>query len=216
MATPPPYRAQLLTAEHSNLAASRSMVQSEVLTRITIFLTLVSAGLVSLALVGQVTKFGDAFPLFAVAVLALELIVGFLTQLRVLNAGMEDLMYVLAMNRIRAGYLELDPGLAPKLMSGVTDDRAGSLRTYYFLGSRGGFNQVAGSSMILIVVVTAAMSGLFVAALGAAFGAPVWLEVMLGVLCALAWYGISAWRGESRYRGFWVTWKPLHPNPEPS
>jgi hypothetical protein len=198
----------LLTAEHANLAASRSMVQSEVLARITIFLTLVSAGLVSLALVGQATNFGGSFPLFAVSVLALETVVGFLTQLRVLNAGMEDLMYVLAMNRIRAGYLELDPGLAPQLMSGVTDDRAGSLRTYYFLGSRGSLSQVGGSSMILIVVVTGALAGLFVAALSAAFGASTWLEVVLGVVGALAWYGISIWRGESRYRRFWLTWTP--------
>lgn len=57
------------------------------------FLTLVSAALVSLALVGQATDFSDAFIGFAIGVLAFVTIVGMLTQMRVLNVGMEDLMY---------------------------------------------------------------------------------------------------------------------------
>jgi len=94
--------AQLLATEHWSLLASRSTTQSEVLTRISMFLTLVSAALVSLALVGQATRFSDAFVTFAIAVLAVVNLVGLLTQMRVANVSMEDLMYVVAMNRLRA------------------------------------------------------------------------------------------------------------------
>src|SRR4051812_30318738 len=107
----PPYRAQLLATEHWSLLASRSTTQSEVLTRISMFLTLVSAGLVSLALIGQANGFSEAFGVFAIVVLAFVCLVGVLTQIRVANVGEEDLMYVLAMNRLRAAYVELDPGV---------------------------------------------------------------------------------------------------------
>ena len=86
-AVPPNVRAQLLATEHWSLLASRSTTQGEVLTRISMFLTLTSAGLVSLALVGQATDFSGAFPTFAIAVLGIVLLVGFLTQLRVSNVG---------------------------------------------------------------------------------------------------------------------------------
>ena len=48
-------RAQILATEHWSLLASRSTTQSEVLTRIAIFLTLVSAGVFSLGVLGNAT-----------------------------------------------------------------------------------------------------------------------------------------------------------------
>ncbi len=48
---PPSVRAQLLATEHWSLLATRSTAQSEVLSRITTLLMLVSASIVSLALI---------------------------------------------------------------------------------------------------------------------------------------------------------------------
>ena len=76
---------------------------------------------------------------------------------------MEDLMYVLAMNRLRAAYTEINPGVGPYLMSSVHDDLDGSRRTCDFLSVRRSFSQVAGSSMMFIAAVNAALVGLFVA-----------------------------------------------------
>src|SRR3954465_3883377 len=146
--TPPAVRAQLLATEHWSLLASRSTTQSEVLTRINMFLTLVSAGLVSLALVGQAMGFSEEFRLFAIAVLAFVCVVGVMTQIRVANVGEEDLMYVLAMNRLRGAYIDMDPAVAPYFMASPHDDRPGSQQTYFFLGRRSDFSQLAGSSMI--------------------------------------------------------------------
>lgn len=121
---PASVRAQLLATEQRRLLATRSANQGEVLTRIGMFLTLTSAGLMSLA---------------------------------------EDLAFVLAMNRLRAAYVDLDPGIAPYLMASRFDDFRGSRTTYYFLGRRGP-SQLAGSSLVFIIAVNASLLGLLVSA----------------------------------------------------
>jgi hypothetical protein len=208
-----PSRAQLLATEHWGLLASRSTAQSEVLTRISMFLTLVSAALVSLALVGQATDFSDAFVGFAIGVLAFVSIVGMLTQMRVLNVGMEDLMYVLAMNRLRAAYVEIDPGVRPYLMASPHDDEAGSGQTYYFLGNRSAFSQVGGSSMMFIMVVNSALVGLLVAAITAILSAPTPLVIGIGVVAGLAYFLFFLVRGARNYRNVWSTHVPISRTP---
>jgi hypothetical protein len=212
---PPAVRAQILATEHWSLLASRSTTQSEVLTRINMFLTLVSAGLVSLALVGQATQFSEAFRLFAIGVLAFIALVGVLTQIRVVNVGIEDLMYVLAMNRLRAAYVELDPGAFRFLMASPYDDQAGSRATYFFLGSRGSFSQIGGSSMVFMMAINSALVGLLGAAVIAAAGGGTGASIAAGVLAGLAILGISLWWGGGAYFRVWRTYEPLNPTPAP-
>lgn len=107
---PPSVRAQLLAAEHWSLLATRSTAQSEVLSRITTLFILVSASIVSLALIGQFTRFDQRFITFALVLLGMLVLIGTLTQLRVGSASIEDLAHVIGMNRLRAAYVELDPG----------------------------------------------------------------------------------------------------------
>src|SRR5689334_10843196 len=102
-------RAQMLATEHWGLLAARGTAQSEVLTRITIFLTLVSAGLVTIGLLGQATQFDRWFTGAALAILGFLALIGLMTQMRVFNIAEEDLMYVIAMNRLRGAYVDLDP-----------------------------------------------------------------------------------------------------------
>src|SRR3981189_70154 len=84
-------RAQLLATEHWSLLATRSTTQSEVLSRITTFLMLVSSSIVGLALVGQFTRFDGRFTTFALVWLGALVVVGNLTQRRVGNAHLGDL-----------------------------------------------------------------------------------------------------------------------------
>jgi hypothetical protein len=205
-------RAQLLATEHWSLLASRSTTQGEVLTRISIFLTLTSAGLVSLALAGQATKFDGAFPGFALTVLGIIFMVGFLTQVRVLNVSMEDLSFVLAMNRLRAAYVEIDPAIAPYLMASRFDDRAGSEQTYFFLGRRGA-SQVAGSSMVFIMAVNSALLGLFLAGIVVVGWTSPWWAIGIGTAGGLGFFAASVWFGARRYFVFWKTYSPLLPSP---
>jgi hypothetical protein len=91
----PSVRAQLLATEHWSLLATRSTTQSEVLSRITTFLMLVSASIVSLALIGQATRFDRRFITFALVLLGMVLMIGALTQMRLGNAAFEDLAHVI-------------------------------------------------------------------------------------------------------------------------
>ena len=214
---PAAVRAQLLATEHWSLLASRSTAQSEVLTRISMFLYLVSAGLVSLALAGQATNFDEGFPGFALTVLGIILLVGILTQVRVTNVSMEDLAYVLAMNRLRAAYVDLDPGVSRYLMASHFDDSAGASSTYYFLGARPrNFSQVIGSSMMFIIAVNSTLLGLLLA--GITLGLQLWfpLSVVISVLGGLGFLAGSIAVGGNRYLGFWRRYTPLFPTPPSS
>ncbi|WP_394770844.1 hypothetical protein [Lacisediminihabitans sp.] len=210
---PDSVRAQLLATEHWSLLASRASTQSEVLTRISIFLTLVSAGLVSIALVGQATRFSGTFGLFASVLLIVVIVVGILTQVRVSAVSLEDLMYVLAMNRLRAAYVELDPGIAPYLMASPYDDRAGSVQTYFFLGRRRGTTQILGSSMVFIIAVNATLIGLLASSVASELGAVTAAVIAIGAAAGLAYFGASLARGGRRYFELWKTYTPLHPGP---
>lgn len=209
-----PVRAQLLATEHWSLLASRSTTQGEVLTRISIFLTLTSASLLSIALVGQASSFNAEFRLFAVVILGVLCVIGTLTNVRVVNVAHEDLMYVLAMNRLRAAYLALDPGIAPYLMASSHDDQAGSQQTYYWLGRRSDFSHVVGSSMIFIAAVCAALTGLFAAALGGLLGAPAWALYALGFGVGVAYLAVSSWLGGRSYFRVWRDFHSVSPSPD--
>jgi hypothetical protein len=178
-------RAQRLATEHWSLLASRSTTQSEVLTRIAIFLTLVSAGLVTLGVLGNATEFRGWFGVAALGVLFLLVLLGVITQLRVFNTATEDLAYVLAMNRLRGAYVDLDPGVARYFMMASTDDQAGAARTYYPFASRDR-SQVLASSMMLILLVNTTLVGLLVGALVYAFTGSVGWSIAVGVVAAIA------------------------------
>jgi hypothetical protein len=210
---PASIRAQLLATEHWGLLAARGTAQSEVLTRIAVFFTLVSAGLVSLALVGQATGFAESFSGFSLGIIGFVCVVGFLTQLRVFSVGFEDLMYVLAMNRLRGAYAEIDPGIAKYFMASRFDDRLGSMQTYYFfLPRRSDLTQVLASSMIFIAVVNGALFGLFCGALSLTLGASPAVGIPVGVVAGALWIGGSSYLGGRVYRNVWKTHAPLFPS----
>ena len=127
---PPGVKAQILATEHWSLLASRSMTWSEVMSRITIHLTIASASLVVLALFAQASGFGGAFRVMAIGLAAAVLVMGTLTQARVVNASIDDSSAILGMNRLRAGYLEIDPSLAPYFVTSAHDDQQGLMDTY--------------------------------------------------------------------------------------
>jgi hypothetical protein len=212
-ATPAALQVQILATEHWSLLASRTTTQNEVLTRISMFLTFVSASLVSLALVGQATAFGPAFPMFAVAVLTVALAVGILTQVRVFNVATEDLMYVLAMNRLRAAYAELAPGVERWFMTSIHDDQPGTERTYYFLKPGRGGSVVLGSSMMFIVVVDAALAGLLAGTVVALLSGTFVAALITGIVLAVAAFFAGILLGYRLYRLVWENYEPLSPTP---
>lgn len=206
-------RAQLLATEHWSLLASRSTTQSEVLTRIAIFLTLVSAGLISLGVLGQATGFRGWFGAAALGILFILLWLGVITVARVFNVATEDMMYVVAMNRLRGAYLDLAPDLEPYFMAAPYDDVTGIERTYHFFYRRSESSVVFGSSMMIISVVTATVAGLFGGAVVAALGGAIWLAVAVGVVAGIAVLVLALRRGYRLYRRSLASYTPLRPTP---
>ncbi len=155
----PSVRAQLLATEHYSLLASRSTTQNELLVRIAIFLTLVSASVVSLALIGQTTDFDGRFDAFTIVLFSILLLVGTLTLLRVYNGGEEDHSYVIGMNRLRAAYAELDPGIDRYFITSTRDDDRGISQTYTYFPHSAWHVQLLASSWTFILVVDAVVAG---------------------------------------------------------
>jgi len=207
-------RAQMLATEHWGLLAARSTAQSEVLTRITIFLTLVSAGLLTIGLLGQATGFDAWFPVAALAILGFLCLIGLLTQIRVMNVGEEDMMYVVAMNRLRGAYADLDPGIERYFLAALQDDQAGMERTYSFLRLRS-TSHILGSSAILLIVVDACVWGLFSGGVAAASGASMGWAIAAGAAVGAVLIVASLSFGAATYAVAWRRYIPLRSSTEP-
>jgi hypothetical protein len=152
-------RAQILATEHWGLLATRSLTWSEVMSRITIHLTVCSAWLVVIALVVQADGFGTAFDVLSVGLASAMLTLGTLTSVRVSNASVDDQYVIAAMNRLRAGYLELDPGVAPYLAGSPRDDAVGVMATATLGARRSRLSHVVASTSFFMNVVNAIVAG---------------------------------------------------------
>jgi len=124
---PDAVRIQILATEHWGLLATRSMTWNEMFTRAGMFITILSASIVSMAFVAQATGFDQSFRVFALLVLSVTFVMGIGTMIRLADALEEDIWMVLAMNRLRHAYLEIAPDLAPYFTTGHHDDIAGIL-----------------------------------------------------------------------------------------
>ncbi|HEY3438567.1 MAG TPA: hypothetical protein VGK35_12845 [Actinotalea sp.] len=190
LSTPPvpaAVRAQILATEHWSLLATRSTTWSEVMSRITIHLTVTSAALVVLALVGQATEFGGPFALLSIGLSSAVLLLGTLTGMRVSNASQDDAAMVLGMNRLRAAYAEIDPGVTRYLVTSTRDDQAGLMATYTMGLRRSTLSHVLASTTMFINVVNAIVAGTLGALIADASGASVALVAVVGSLAGLAY-----------------------------
>ena len=208
-------RAQLLATEHWSLLATRSTTQSEVLSRITTFLMLVSASIVSLGLIGQATRFASTFIAFALVLVGVLVAVGILTQMRVGNASMEDLALVIGMNRLRAAYTDLDPAIARYLVTSAHDDDAGLWQTYNHLVGPRTMGQPLASTGAFITFLNSSMIGAFAALVTLAFGAPGPVVGVVAAGCGLSFMGLSVVRGYRTYRRIRRGHVPRFPSIDP-
>ena len=122
-------RLQILTTEHWSLLATRSLTYTEALTRVTIFLAILSGAVIALALVAQADRFGMAFGAIAIFVLSVVLFAGMATISRLNMPNRDDYRWAVGMNRLRNGYLEMHSELAPHFITSPYDDLPGALRT---------------------------------------------------------------------------------------
>jgi hypothetical protein len=120
---------QILATEHWSLLATRSLTYTESLSRVTIFLAILSGAVIALALVAQADPFGPVFISIAIPLLSVVVFAGIATISRLTALNRDDYRWVIGMNRLRNAYLELYPELEPHFVTSQYDDMRSALRT---------------------------------------------------------------------------------------
>jgi hypothetical protein len=128
---------------------------------------------------------------------------------------MDDLVLVLGMNKVRAAYLELDPGLAKYFVTGAKDDQPGVNATYYPAGRTPARTHIAASTMTVVVAVNSALVGTLVAAICIALTAPLWVGILVGVVLAIGYLVLAFRTGFRDYMAFWKQYQPSFPTSAP-
>ena len=175
---------QILATEHWSLLATRALTYNEALSRVTIFLSILSGALIALALVAQADHFGPIFTSIAIPMLLIVMFVGITTVSRLMALNRDDYRWVIGMNRLRHGYVDLHPELEPYFITSPHDDLFGALQTL-------GIDDVSApkrlGSVIHIPQTLPAILTVIVAALGGAIAALVALAIVLpGLTIGLA------------------------------
>lgn len=190
-ARPRPELATMLATEHWSLLGTRSMTWTEIMSRISILLTVMSAFLVVLALAARGAGFDRSLLGLAIAFAAASLVAGSLTALRVALASQEDAQLVRGMNRLRAAYVELAPEIAPYLTASTKDDRAGLMATYTLGSRRHMLVHIIGSTTFFVIVINTLVAGTLGALVGAWARGTGWVTVLSGTFGGLVWFGLQ-------------------------
>ena len=174
---------QILSTEHWSLLASRSLAYNEAFIRGGMFLTFLSMSFVALALLAQGMSFGSQFLTIAAVVLAFDLVIGLATYGRINGANVDDLRAVHGMARIRHGYTQIAPIVAPYFTTATHDDVESVLTAYGSPASSGlglvtyGLTTSGG----MIGLITSMVGGVFAAVLGLIIGVSGELALWIGL-----------------------------------
>ncbi len=125
-----PHAAAILATEHWSLLAARSLIWNEAQSRATVFLTVLSASIIALALLADATGFGAQTTTLALVLLPVVFLLGIAAYARLVQINTEEFQLVLAMNRLRHAYLQIEPGRERYLTTGHHDDERGVIATY--------------------------------------------------------------------------------------
>lgn len=190
-------RAQFLATEHWSLLAQRSMSWNEAFSRTSMFLSVLSAATVALALAGPAMSFGSAFALFALIVLSVTLFLGLATFVRLVQVNHEDLYWVYGMNRLRGAYARIVPGIERDFIAGWTVDTKGLARTFGAIDvtTASPWHALVTTPAVVAVIASAiagVIGGLLAVQLGAeiAIAVGIGILVFIGIAVALVGYGI--------------------------
>jgi hypothetical protein len=112
----------ILTTEHWSLLSTRTLGYQEIIGRTTIFIAVVSATVVALALLAQATHFGHQTLSFALLLISISLFIGLTTFVRCVAINYEDALWVTGMNLLRQAYLQIVPELKPFFVTGHEAD----------------------------------------------------------------------------------------------
>jgi hypothetical protein len=195
--TDAPDRQQLLTAlttEHFTLQGARAQTLTESSSRATVYVGAVSSSLVALGFIGQVSEVGGPFQVFALIVLPTLYVLGVVTHIRLVECGVEDVRYGMAINRIRGYYRELAGDQAHLfLLTGHDDARGVFENAGVPAGRRPQVFSFATVVAVINAVVGGSAAGIAVsAATGAPHGVSAAVGTVAGALSIVIWLRVAA------------------------
>lgn len=188
----------MMTTEHYNLQSGRSMTVADTNGRCTLFIGTVSGALIAIAFAGQASGMGTAFFVFSLVLFPALLFMGLFTFERVLQSGIEDLIYARGITRIRQLYLKQAPQMQPYFILSAHDASGQPLDT----GTHPFWWQVFLTAAGMIAFINSILLGVFAALLLAVFSLPLPICTSAGVLAFLVCFGIL-----QRYQ--WLHWRRL-------
>ena len=196
---------QALTTEHFTLQTARAATIADSNGRAALFLSTVTGAVVALAFIGQVAEVGQAFFLFALALLPALVLLGVLTYLRLLQTAIEDLFYARAINRIRRHYVNLGPDTTRWFLLTSSDDPSAVLVNMGLAtpGRKHSRWHLLSHTASMVAVVTSLSGGVFVALASDALApgelpviaaATVGFLVTVATITGFAWHQVLRWR----------------------
>ena len=208
-----PRALQILSTEHWSLLATRSLIWNESFARAGLFLSLLSASVVALSLMG--TESPD-FLTFALVLLPVTLFVGVATFFRLDDANREEALWMAAMNRIRHAYVTIVPAIAERLVSGYTDDNLGISRSYGIAGDvrytiLHFFVTMPGLIAVVDAVIAAVITGAALSRLGFTGMGIGGTAVIAGLVTAF----LLGLRSQRAFNGSITRYQPRFPDPPP-
>ena len=213
-----PKTLQILSTEHWSLLASRSMTWNESFSRTALFLSVLSASVVALGLVGGATQFRGEFTVFALVLLPVTLFVGVATFVRLDEANMEDTLWVAGMNRIRHAYVRMRPAVEPFLVTGWTDDLEGVARTFLMTRAPTRANTIVHQFVTtpgMVAVVDGVLAGAIAGIVAGTVTAAMAVTIPIAVVVAVATTGILFFTSVRRGRRVMSGWHPRFPTAPP-
>ena len=191
-----PDAATILATEHWSLLGFRSLIWSEAMSRATVFLSVLSAAIITLALLSNAAG-GSHTTTLALVLLPVVLFLGIATHIRVVQINTEEIEVMLAMNRLRHAYLEIAPGLEPYFTTGHHDDAPG-LTASFLLPKKPGRLAPWGYFLVntptVIATVNAALAAAVVVLAVRKAHAPATIAVVTAAAAfLLVWAALVAW-----------------------
>jgi hypothetical protein len=102
----PEHMNSFMTTEHFTLQSARSIINSEIANRVSIYFTTLSSVIVAAAFLAQIPDMGQIMVLFGSLAIPLVILLGFFTSARLSVLSVMDATYIRAINRIRHFYYE--------------------------------------------------------------------------------------------------------------
>jgi len=180
-----PRAVEILTTEHWSLLSSRTLGYQEVIGRTTIFVSIVSATVVALAVLAQPRYFGSAFYWFALLLLSVAFGIGIATFFRSVTINYEDAMWVAGMDLLRKAYVQIVPELKPYF---VTSHESEDEQQRLGHGSRQRLVNIANSlttTSSVVAALNSVLAGALASDVSALAGAGATIDVIAGVIVSL-------------------------------